>query len=124
MNKMQQYHNFWSSFQWPAYDETSVPDGVQFPYITYEASEDFFDQNLMLTVSLWDRSESWKTVVEKSIDIANDITSGGKLVKYTDGGFWIRRGNPWSQRMADASDDSVRRIVLNVIVEFIEGDSQ
>lgn len=120
MNKLQAYHGFWSGFTWKAYDETSVPDGVAFPYITYEVSEDFFDNNLMLTVSLWDRSESWQNVIEKSFEISDNITAGGRLIKYEDGAFWIRRGNPWAQRMSDSSDDSVRRIVLNVIVEYID----
>ena len=35
MNKEQAIHFFWSQFGLPAYDENSVPDDAQMPYITY-----------------------------------------------------------------------------------------
>lgn len=120
MDKMQALHSFWSSFRWKAYDENSVPDTAQFPYITYEASTDFFGNELALTASLWDRSTSWASVTEKEKEIADDITRGGRFVLYDGGGFWIKRGNPWAQRMSEASDDAVRRIVLNTSIEFID----
>lgn len=128
MDKLQAYHSFWSNFSWKAYDETSVPiaedrikmNGAAYPYNTYELSEDFFGHDLALTASLWDRSESWESVVDKAREISNYIGQGGVLIHYDGGAFWIRRGTPWAQRMSDESDDSVRRIVLNIVVEFID----
>ena len=120
MDKLQAYHAFWSSFGLKAYDETSVPDTATLPYITYEASSDFFGTDLAMTASLWYRSTSWADITAKEKAIASDIGRGGKIVSYTGGGIWIRRGTPWAQRMPDSTDDMVRRIVLNVIIEFIE----
>lgn len=120
MNKIQAYQAFWTSFGLPAYDETHVPDGAQLPYITIEVSEDFFDNDLALTASIWYRSESWKDITEKAMAISEAIGRGGRIVPYDGGGIWIRRGSPWAQRMSDTEDDMIRRIVLNVIVEYEE----
>ena len=42
MNNLQALHKFWSGFDLPAYDETTVPVQASTPYITYEVAEDFF----------------------------------------------------------------------------------
>ena len=118
MNKHEAYHSFMSSFGLSAYDETSVPDSAQLPYITYEMPDDFFGQDCAVTASVWTRSSSWLTISTVSDQIAMAIGRGGKMVPYTGGAFWIRRGVPWAQRMGDVEDDKVRRIVLNMIVEF------
>ena len=120
MDKMQAYHSFWSAFTWKAYDETSVPDSAVLPYIAYEAITGYFGDSLAVTASLWTRSTSWATITAKEKEIAARIGKGGIMIPYEGGALWIRRGSPWAQRMSDAQDDSVRRIVLNVILEFID----
>lgn len=120
MNKIQALYNFWSSFGLEAYDETSVPDDSQLPYITYENADDNFGNEIAISASLWYRDTSWKGISEKSIEISDAITRGGKLVAYDGGAFWIRKGSPWAQRMSDDSDDSIRRIVLNLEIEFLD----
>lgn len=119
MDNLQAYKSFWSGFDLRAYDETSVPDDAVMPYITFEVSEDDFDHTIALTASVWYRSTSWSEVVAKVKEIAEDISRGGKMVRYDNGAFWIRKGNPWAQRLADPNDDSVRRMVLNLEVEYI-----
>jgi hypothetical protein len=32
---------------------------------------------------------------------------------------WIQRGIPFAQRMSDPTDDTIRRIVLQITAEFI-----
>lgn len=120
MNAEQALHKFWSSFNLVAYDENTVPDDAQLPYITYEASKDFFGATLAQSVSLWYYSQSWAAITEKAEEIAQDIGKGGRMVAYDGGAFWIKRGQPWAQRQPDASDDMVRRIVLNIEIEFVE----
>ena len=119
MTKEQCIHNFWSSFGWKAYDETSVPDNAELPRITYELSTDSFGNEIAQTASLWVRSTSWKAITDKADEIYAAISRGGKILSYTNGALWIRRGDPWAQRMAD-DDDTLRRIVLNASVEFID----
>jgi len=120
MDKFQAYHNFWSSFGWAAYDESSVPDMAVFPYITYEAAVDSFPASVALTASLWSRSGGWSDIAAMEKIIANTITIGGTIIQNDEGAFWIKKGQPWAQRMGDASDDMVKRIVLNIELEFIE----
>lgn len=120
MDKMQAYHAFWAGFEWKAYDETSVPDTAGLPYITYETATDNFDNELALTASLWSRSTSWVDITAKEQEIAERISRGGLMVLYDGGGFWIKKGSPWAQRMSETSDDMIRRIALNISIEFID----
>lgn len=120
MDKLQAYNNFWNSFGCNAYNEASTPEDAAMPYITYEGAEDEFGHSLALTASLWNRSSSWVTLVELKKQIEAAISRGGAMIQYDGGAFWIRKGSPWAQRMDDESDDSVKRIVMNLIVEFID----
>ena len=128
MNKMQTLHAFWSGFGLPAFDENTVPDekdriemyGQAFPYLTYEATEDDFGNAVPQVVNLWYRSESWADVLDKEQEISDFITRGGRMVKYDDGAMWIQRARPWAQRLDEPNDKSVRRIVLNTIVEYMD----
>ena len=119
MDKAQVLHNFWAGFGLPVYDETRVPDGAPFPRITYETILDSFGTEVALTASLWYYSESWKDITRKALDISQAIGMGGKVLRTSDGAMWIKRGNPFAQRMPD-NNDSIRRIVINVSTEFFE----
>lgn len=119
MNKIQAYNQFWNSFGLKAYDENSVPINTEFPYITYDLVIGEFNDTVASNASLWYRSTSWKDIQEKEMEIADYITRGGRMVKYDNGAFWIRKGNPWAQRMT-GDDDSVRRIVLNIVTEYLD----
>jgi hypothetical protein len=119
MNKMQTLHSFWSGFGLKAYDENSVPDNAQLPYITYEASDDDFGNTLFQTANLWYRSSGWGEITEKEQEISDFITRGGRMVAFDDGAMWIQKGSPWAQRLEEPSDEMIRRIVLNITIEFM-----
>lgn len=118
MTPLQALNNFWNGFNWPAYDESTVPDEAQLPYITYEASEDFFGQTVVQTCSLWDRSFSWKDLTEKEQEIAEAIGRGGLQLPCDGGTIWIKRASPWAQRVP-SGDPDIRRIALNLELEFL-----
>lgn len=125
MNKAQVLHNFWSGFGIPAYDESTVPTGgnaPQFPYITYNVAVDSIGNEVALSASVWYRSSSWSEITQKFEEISSRIGYGGKLFGYDGGALWIKRGTPFAQRMADDSDDMIRRIYLNIDAEFISAD--
>ena len=116
----QALHEFWSGFGWSAYDSTTVPSKPltpQMPRITYEVVYDEFLSENIESVSLWDYGYSWENISKKADEIFNYIGLGGKVISYDDGYIWIKRGHPFAQRMAD-EDDAVRRIVINVTVEY------
>ena len=119
MNELQALQAFWSGFDLPAYDENTVPDNAEFPYITYEASSDFFGAEVAQTANIYYRSTSWAAITEKEQEIAENISRGGVFVECDKGALWIKRATPWAQRMGDQNDDMIRRIVLNYTVEYI-----
>lgn len=131
MDKLRAYNAFWNAFDIPAFDELSVPDEIydetlqkkvplKPPYITYQTASDEFGNALFLNASIWYRDTSWADVTHKEQQIADFIGRGGHTVGYDGGSFWIRKGSPWAQRMADPEDDMIRRIVLQYIIEFFD----
>lgn len=120
MNKIQALHKFWSDFGLKAYDENSVPDDAKLPYITYEVTYDDFGNALAQSASLWYRSSSWESVTEKEQEIADFITRGGRMIAYDGGAMWIQKSTPWATRMGDPSDEMVKRIILNISIEFLD----
>lgn len=115
MDKWQALQAFWGSFGIPAFDTSSVPSSAEMPYITYEAGKSEFDENVALTASIWYYSESWAAISQKADEISRAIGNGGIVTN----GLWIKRGIPFAQRMSDP-DARIRRIVLNIEVEFFE----
>lgn len=116
----QALHDFWSSFGWTAYDTSTVPSEdlhPVMPRITYDVATSEFESEIALSASLWSRSMKWDEVSQKADEIYNAIGLGGIIVPYSTGKLWIKRGSPFSQRMPDP-DDTIRRIYINVIVEF------
>lgn len=115
-------YEFWNSFGLPAYEENSVyamENTPAFPYITYEIQTDSFGGNpVNLTASLWYRSTSWLSAIQKKDEISEAIGMGGATIPIDGGAIWIKRGSPFAQNMGDSSDDMIKRIVLNINVEY------
>lgn len=119
MDSAQVLNAFWSGFDLPAYDENRVPDDAALPRITYETADDSFGNEVALSASLWYYGPSWKDITNKSLEIKQAISRGGKMIKTDTGAVWIKRGTPFAQRMGD-DNDMLRRIVINISAEFIE----
>lgn len=120
MNKAQRLQVFWESFGVPAYDENSVPDDVIYPYITYSVVDDSLGNMVPLSASIWYRSSSWAEVESKKNEITKCIGEFGFLSLPVDGGYiFMTKGTPFAQRMRDPSDDLVKRMYLNLSVEFL-----
>ncbi len=118
MTKEQAYHAFVASFGWATYDENTVPDNAPMPRNTYNFADAEFGSPVAMSISAWDRSTSWARVTEMKSRIYNAIGLGGKIIPFDGGYIWIKRGQPFSQRMSD-EDDSIRRIYINVEVEYL-----
>lgn len=117
MNKVQLLQSIWESFGIPAYDESSVPAKATMPYITYNFASGDFGFPVSLNASVWYRSSSWKEI---SLKVENIIKAINSKPIYTceDGAILVTLGNPNYIRTPD-EDDSVRHIVINYEVEFI-----
>lgn len=121
MDKQQAYYSLWSQFDIPAYDELSVPDGAEMPYITYQVIVDELDEVIAPTASIWYRGTSWSAIDEKLAEVNTKISSM-KPIRLDDGFMFVTKGNPWAQRMAEDTDRTVRRYILNLNVEFLTAE--
>lgn len=121
MDKWQAQDQFWNMFGIPAYDENTVPVNATMPYITYQAISSSFGVPQTVTASLWYRSKSWRDISNKADEIAEAINKMPPAIKIEGGRYKVRfpEGTPFAQRMSEPDDVDVRRIILNVNIEFL-----
>ena len=120
MDKEQAFHGFWSGFDIPAYDVSTVPDDAPFPRITYELTINEFGTPTTIYASIWDKSTSWANITAIAHKIENTLSEGGQMARYDGGTIWLKKGVPFMSRMTDP-DDTIRRIIVNVEIEYLEG---
>ena len=122
--KTQALYNFFSGFELPVYEENTVPTGAnapELPYITYATATSGFDNDVQISASLWYKGYSWEGADRKAAEINAALANGGKMIPYTGGALWIRRGTPFAQHMAD-ENDTIRRIYLNLTAEYLSAE--
>lgn len=126
MTKASALYNFFSSFDIEAYEETLVPTGKEapkFPYLTYQLVTDSFDNEVLIPVSLWYRSEaSLFALNSKTEEISQKIGRGGVFLDCDGGKIWIKRGSPFAQTMSDPEDNTIKRKYINITAEFLTAD--
>lgn len=122
MTKMQALNTFFSGFGLKAYEENALyaADPVlPLPYITYTVNLDnFYAGPTACVMTVWYRTSSWKELEEKQDAIAEDIGISGKVLPVDGGYIWIKRGKPFATPLGDPADKLVKRIVLNLSIEF------
>lgn len=134
MNKQQALNAFWSDFGVLAFEENSVPDdkaiqslidaGVapsKFPYITYQVMTGELDDVIVATASIWDRSTSWETADLLANTISRRINDMS-IVRFDGGGLFVSKGTPYSQHMSEEGDSAIRRVILNVGLQFFTNE--
>lgn len=120
MTKSGALNNFFSSFGIDAYPSTSVPDETTFPWLTYENSiGNYGDSPIGISVNLYYYTESEAIPNLKVEEIATAIGMGGIMLPYDDGAIWLKRGEPWCLSLEDATDNTIKRRQLNVILEYL-----
>ena len=122
MDKAQALNQFWNSFDLTAIDESSAYDErMELPdkYITYEVGTGNIEGSVALTASVWYLSTSWREITQKADQIAQFIGYSGKVIKIDGGYLWIKLGNPFAQRIAVDANDNLRRIYLNITVDYL-----
>ena len=126
MTKASALYNFFSSFDIEAYEETLVPTGEEapkFPYLTYQLITDSFDNEVLIPVSLWYRSEaSLLALNSKTEEISQRIGRGGVFLDCDGGKIWIKRGSPFAQTIGDPNDNTIKRKLINITAEFLTAD--
>lgn len=125
MTKESCIYGFISGFGPAAYEASAVPTGEDapaFPYTTYSLPIGAFGEELSMTVSLWYRSFSWAEALAKADEISRRIGRSGVMLPCDGGGIWIRRGVPFAQPTGDPADDMIKRVYINLTVEYITND--
>lgn len=118
MDKGQAINIFWNSFGLKAYDVYSVPHDAVMPYITYNHISDELDHPVSMDASIWYRDTSWTAITDKAKAVADRLMYGVTM-KLDEGYVWIVKGHPFQQRMNDPNDDMIKRIYINVQVEYL-----
>lgn len=131
MDKQQAYNAFWSRFGVFAFEENSVPtDDVienlikngqiksKYPYITYQVITDDLDRPVYPVASIWDKSTSWERADKLSNLIKRDIQQNTSIIQLDEGGMFITTGTPFAQHMSEEGDRTIRRILINLAIEF------
>lgn len=116
-DKWNAINSFWNSFGIPAYDENTVPDNAEMPYITYQAATGNFEKSITLVASIWYRQTKWSDISKKADEIAQYIGYSFRAIKLNDGYLVLMQGDPFAQRMQD-EDDSVRHMYIMLNAEF------
>ena len=117
IDKWQAQQAFWSSFGFKAYNELTVPEDAQLPYITYQLVDGSLDGNLTASGSLYMRGTTWTKIcqtvsdMEKVVDRQIPIVGGVMKVRKPIANF--------AQPLNDPSDTMIRRMVLMVEIEFL-----
>lgn len=118
MTKESALYNFWSGFGIPAYEENTVPADANLPYITYQVAIGSFGNGIMLTASVYYRSESWNEINEKTREIQKSMKGNGGSLRCDGGGIRLLPEQQFAQNMGDESDDMIRRKYLSYVAYF------
>jgi hypothetical protein len=122
MTKEAAIQRFFNQFL-PAYEENTVPDWAEMPYITYNlVTGDILSGENRLSFSLWYKANSWTAINEKTREIGNIIGLGGTTLKCDGGVIWLKKGTPFAQSMGDADNDTIRRKYINITAEYLTAD--
>ena len=109
---------FFNSFGIKAFPATSEPRDTEFPWLTYETtSGNWGDDTSTIVVKLWFHTDSEAIPNAKVRQISESIGVGGKVISYTDGKVWLKRGTPWCNSIPDEADIAVKCKALNILVE-------
>ena len=120
MTKEQALYQFFNSFDIIGYRNTSVPDDVIFPYLTYDVPISSFEEDpVSITLNLYYYTDSEAEPDAKAEEIRNAIGMGGKLLNCDGGAIWLKWGTPWCQSLVDDTDATIKRRYINITAEYL-----
>lgn len=120
MTKEQALHNFFNQFDITGYRNTSVPDDVIFPYLTYDAPISSFEEDpVSITLNLYFYTDSEAEPDAKAEEIRQAIGMGGVLLNCDGGAIWLKWGTPWCQSLVDDTNANIKRRYINVTAEYL-----
>ena len=120
MTKEQALYQFFNQFDIIGYRNTSVPDDVIFPYLTYDVPISSFEEDpVSITLNLHYYTDSEAEPDANAEEIRQAIGMGGKLLKCDGGAIWLKWGTPWCQSLVDDTNANIKRRYINVTAEYL-----
>ena len=120
MTKEQALYQFFNSFDITGYRNTSVPDDVIFPYLTFDATISSFEEDpVSITLNLYYYTDSEAEPDAKAEEIRQAIGMGGKLLQCDGGAIWLKWGTPWCQSLVDDTNANIKRRYINITAEYL-----
>lgn len=103
---------FFSQFSIPAYSETSVPDDIELPYITYPVREPEWREKASFYCIIWCRTKGYADALDIADAVMRKVNEGAKIEM--DGGYVVLYPeNPFFQEMTDEDNDT-KSIYINM----------
>lgn len=100
--------------------EPEKPEGVLFPYGTYEYIEDAWGGGeVSMTVNLWFHTTSEAVPDEKAQELSQRIGYGGVTIPCEGGYIWLKRGSPFCQSLQYEPDNNIKRRYINLTAEYL-----
>lgn len=119
MTKEQALHQFFNQFDITGYRNTSVPDDVIFPFLTYDTPISSFEEDpVSITLNLYFYTDSEADPDAKAEEIRKAIGMGGVLLNCDGGAIWLKRGVPWCQSLVDETNRNIKRRYINITAEY------
>lgn len=126
MTKAEALYDFYSGFGIPAFEENSLYELEQepeLPYLTYEVAADgFSDSDIPLTLNLWDRSGSWKTLDALAERLSAAFGRSGILLTCDGGRILLMRRHPFAQHFGGDADNLTKRVLISISARFYTND--
>ena len=120
MTKEQALYQFFNSFGITGYRNTSVPDDVIFPFLTYDAPISSYGEDpVSITLNLYYYTDSEAVPDAKAEEIRQRIGMGGVLLDCDGGAIWLKRGVPWCQSLVDETNRNIKRRYINITAEYL-----
>ena len=117
-NKYQALYEFYNTFGIPAYEENSVPEDAELPYITYEImTADLDMENIAMSCQIYFKSNSLMKVNAITEKLYNTL-SGGLKLKCDTGYIVLYRGRPFAQNRP-SGDKTVKAKYINISADYI-----
>lgn len=111
---------YFSGFGLTAYPETSVPDDITFPYLTYNFPLSSWDDGKVSgTVNLYYYSTKNTEINAKTRELYEKLGSGGEIVNCDNGCIWFTRGTPFSQQLRDEVSPDIKRRYILIDAEYL-----
>ena len=120
MTKEQALYKFFNQFGIVGHRNTSVPDDVVFPYLTYDTPISSFDEDpVSITLNLYFYTDSEAIPDAKAEEIRQAIGMGGVLLNCDGGAIWLKWGVPWCQSLVDETNRNIKRRYINITAEYL-----